>query len=62
MTLVIFAIILFLPLGDPVFSCSKSGHRDIGKFLELYIYHVIIQKSFCIRYQHEDGFNIYMSQ
>ena len=34
MTSVIFAVVLFLTLGDPVFSCGKSGHRDIGKFFE----------------------------
>ena len=60
MTSVIFAVVLFLTLGDPVFSCGKSGHRDIGKFFEaLYL---LSYKSFCIRYQLEDGFDIYMSQ
>ena len=60
MTSVIFAVVLFLTLGDPVFSCGKSGHRDIGKFFEaLYLLSYTV---FCIRYQLEDGFDIYMSQ
>ena len=61
MTSVIFAIILFLALGDPVFSCSKSTHQDIGKcFKALYLLPYIV---FCVRQQlKEDGFNIYMSQ
>ena len=64
MTSVIFAVVLFLTLGDPVFSCGKSGHRDIGKFFEaLYLLSYTIQiVAFCIRYQLEDGFDIYMSQ
>ena len=62
MTSVIFAVVLFLTLGDPVFSCGKSGHRDIGKFFEaLYLLSYAV-KSFCIGYQLEDGFDIYMSQ
>ena len=62
MTSVIFAIILFLALGDPVFSCSKSTHQDIGKcFKALYLLPYIVL--FCVRHQLEqDGFNIYMSQ
>ena len=45
MTSVIFAIILFLALGDPVFSCSKSTHQDIGKcFKALYLLPYIVQK------------------
>ena len=60
MTSVIFAIILFLPLGDPVFSCSKSGQGDIGEFFNAL--YGLSYKSFCIRYQLEDSFNIYMSQ
>ena len=60
MTSVIFAVVLFLTLGDPVFSCGKSGHRDIGKFFEaLYLLSYTV---FCIRYQLRDGFDIYMSQ
>ena len=44
MTSVIFAVVLFLTLGDPVFSCGKSGHRDIGKFFEaLYLLSYTIQ-------------------
>ena len=67
MTSVIFAVVLFLTLGDPVFSCGKSGHRDIGKFFEAlyllsYTVQIVVFKSFCIRYQLEDGFDIYMSQ
>ena len=63
MTSVIFAVVLFLTLGDPVFSCGKSGHRDIGKFFEaLYLLSYTVQIVFCIRYQLRDGFDIYMSQ
>ena len=49
MTSVIFAIILFLALGDPVFSCSKSTHQDIGKcFKALYLLPYIVQNYFAL--------------
>ena len=48
MTSVIFAVVLFLTLGDPVFSCGKSGHRDIGKFFEaLYLLSYTVKHMLC---------------